>query len=69
MSFMAMAMLYYGLILFKLQRCSKIKDKEMYGIKISETIVKLDRLMLVTYCIVFGIYNAGYFICNFSIIQ
>ena len=63
MSFMAMAMLYYGLILFKLQSCSKIKDKEMEmdGIKISKIIVKLDQLMLVTYCIVFGIYNAGYF--------
>ena len=65
MSFMAMAMLYYGLILFKLRRCSKIEDNEMNyeenGNKVFNTIIKLDRIMLVTYCIVFVIYNAGYF--------
>ena len=64
MIFMAMAMLYYGLIIFKLRRFNKIEHENMKT-KMSTTIIKLDRLMLAIYCIVFGVYNACYFIVNF----
>ena len=70
MLFMAIAMLYYGLIIFKLRRFNKIEDEKMNykenDIQVSNTILKLDRLMLVTYCIVFGIYNAGYCMTYFT---
>ena len=63
-------MLYYGLIIFKLRRFNKIEDEKMNykenDIQVSNTILKLDRLMLVTYCIVFGIYNAGYCMTYFT---
>ena len=58
-------MLHYGMIIFKLRRFNKIGDEEMNSKesdnKVSNTILKCDRLMLVIYCIVFGLYNAGYF--------
>ena len=65
MLFMAMAMLHYGMIIFKLRRFNKIEDEKTNSkendIKVSNTIIKWDRVMLILYCIVFGVYNAGYF--------
>ena len=71
MVFMAIAVLYYGLIIFKLQRFNKIaEDEEMNckknTIKFSNTIRKWDRRMLVFYCIAFGFYNASYFMKYYS---
>ena len=65
MVFMAIAMLYYGLITFKLRRFNKIEDEKINSkendIKVSNAILKLDRVMLVFYCLAFGFYNIGYF--------
>ena len=66
MVFMAFAMLYYGLILFKLRRFNKIEDEKMNSkendINVSNKILKWDRVMLFFYCIAFGFYNVYYFI-------
>ena len=69
MVFMAMAMLYYGLIMFKLRRFNKIKNEEK-NLKendaiLGNAILKWDRVMLVFYCSAFGLYNAGYFMKYF----
>ena len=62
---MAFAMFYYGLILFKLRKVNKIDNEEMdtkrNELQVSNAILKWDRLMLVFYCTIFGLYNAGYF--------
>ena len=67
MTFIAMAMMYYGLILFNLrkitkkiqmtEKTSKGKDEEL-----SNIIIKFDRLMLIIYIIIFILFNAYYFI-------
>ena len=69
MLFMAIAMLYYGLIVFKLRRFNKIgkeklNSKERDDSKTTNTILKSDRWMLVIYCIAFAVYNSVYFIVN-----
>ena len=65
MIFIAMAMFYYGLILFTLRKILKIKDAEKAGMsndnELNNTIIKCDRGMLVVYVIFFIIFNASYF--------
>ena len=68
--FIAIAMLYYGLIIFKLQRFNKIEDEKRNSkensAKVSNTILKWDRVMLVLYCIGFSFYNVAYFMNYYS---
>ena len=66
MTFIATAMLYYGLLLFKLRKILKIKDQKMVSsegneVQTSNSVIKLDRLMLVFYVLIFIIFNAYYF--------
>ena len=65
MVFIAIAMLYYGLMIFKLQRFNKIED-EKGAQQMSNSIIKLDRLMLVAYVMFFLIFNVYYFISNLA---
>ena len=66
MIFLAMAMVYHGIILFKLQIIKKVNDAEIAsnenGTKLSNLIIKTDRLMLIGYIILFVIFNGCYFI-------
>ena len=65
MTFIASGMLYYGLLLFKLRKIVKIKDAKMANVEsevqTSNSVIKLDRLMLVFYVLIFIIFNAYYF--------
>ena len=60
---------YYGLILLKLRPIVKIEDTEMAlpsnDVKLSNSVIKIDRLMLAVYLIIFGIFNVFYFIIYF----
>ena len=61
-----MAMVYHGIILFKLQMIKKVNDAEIAsnenGANLSNSIIKWDRLMLIGYIILFVIFNGCYFI-------
>ena len=65
MIFIAMAMFYYGLILFMLRKIFKIQDAEKAGmrhdVQLNNSIIKFDRGMFVLYVIIFIIFNASYF--------
>ena len=66
MTFMATGMMYYGLLLFKLRKILKTEDQKMassvgYEVQTSNSVIKLDRLMLVFYVLTFIIFNAYYF--------
>ena len=69
MIFVQIAMDYYGLILLKLRPIVKIEDTEMAfpsnDVKLSNSVIKIDRLMLAVYLIIFGIFNVFYFIIYF----
>ena len=71
MIFIAMAMAYYGMILFMLRKIKKVHDSKIGVIanedKISNSIIKGDRLMIVLYVIAFIIFNLSYFIKNLVI--
>ena len=59
MTFIATGMLYYGLLLFKLRKILKIKDQKMASsveneVQTSNSVIKLDRLMLVFYVLMFN---------------
>ena len=66
MIFIAMTMIYYGLILFKLQKNLKITDETTTSdgndIQFYHSIIKLDHGMLVAYGILFILFNIAYFI-------
>ena len=68
MIFIALAMMYYGLILFKLRKIFKVeaeddeKSLNRHAIKISNSIIKVDRVMLIVYLILFILLNVCYFI-------
>ena len=58
--------MYYGLLLFKLRKILKTEDQKMassvgYEVQTSNSVIKLDRLMLVFYVLTFIIFNAYYF--------
>ena len=65
MIFIAMAMFYYGLILLMLRKFFKVEDAEKAGIRndvqLNNAIIKYDRGMLVSYVIIFIIFNTIYF--------
>ena len=66
MTFMATGMMYYGLLLFKLRKILKTEDQKMASsvgneVQTSNSVIKLDRLMLVFYVLTFIIFNAYYF--------
>ena len=68
MTFIAMAMMYYGLILFNLRKITK-KIRTVEGKKsnedaeeLSNKIIKFDRLILIIYMIIFILFNVYYFI-------
>ena len=65
MTFIASGMMYYGLLLFKLRKIVKIKDAKMANVEsevqTSNSVIKLDRLMLVFYVLTFIIFNIYYF--------
>ena len=65
MTFIASGMMYYGLLLFKLRKIVKIKDAKMANVEsevqTSNSVIKLDRLMLVFYVLTFIIFNVYYF--------
>ena len=70
MIFVQIAMDYYGLILLKLRPIVKIEDTEMAAfpsndVKLSNSVIKIDRLMLAVYLIIFVIFNVFYFIIYF----
>ena len=69
MVFVQIAMDYYGLILLKLRPIVKIEDTEMAfpcnDVNFSNSVIKIDRLMLAVYLIIFGIFNVFYFIIYF----
>ena len=71
MIFIAMAMAYYGMILFMLRRIKNVHDSNIGVIpnedKLSNSIIKGDRLMIVLYVITFIIFNLSYFIKNLVI--
>ena len=62
---------YYGFILWKLRPIMKMKieDTEMAfpsnDVNFSNSVIKIDRLMLAVYLIIFGIFNVFYFIIYF----
>ena len=66
MVFVQIAMDYYGLILLNLRPIMKIKDIRMafpkHEVKLSNSVIKIDRLMLALYLIVFAMFNTFYFI-------
>ena len=67
MIFLAIAMLYHGVILFILRKIKKIEDTKMAqndneDVLLSNSIIKLDRLIFVMYGISFAIFNAYYFL-------
>ena len=67
MTFIALAMMYYGLILFKLRTLLKIKDenwasKEHEKIQLSNSVIKFDRFMLIIYVLLFFLFNVYYFL-------
>ena len=71
MIFIAMAMAYYGMILFMLRRIKNVHDSNIGVIpnedKLSNSIIKGDRLMIALYVIAFIIFNLSYFIKNLVI--
>ena len=71
MLFIAMVMLYYGFILFSLRRTLKIKDTVIIPskeneIKLTNSVIKCDCLMLVLYGLIFIIFNTSYFLKYYS---
>ena len=64
----ALALVYYGLILYNMRKISKIDTKvnEKGAQQMSNSIIKLDRLMLVAYVMFFLIFNVHYFISNLA---
>ena len=60
---------YYGLILLKLRPIMKVEETEMafpkHDVKLSNSVIKIDRLMLAVYLIIFVIFNVFYFIIYF----
>ena len=66
MIFIAMAMLYYGFILFSLRKKLKIEDTEKSEkdnkMKLTNSVITCDRVMLVIYVLYFIIFNTSYFI-------
>ena len=66
MIFLQTAMDYYGLVLLKLRPIVKIEDTGMaspkHDVKLSNSVIKIDRLMLAVYLIVFAMFNTFYFI-------
>ena len=66
MVFIAMAIMYHGLILMILSRISKIGDAQMYlngdENKLSNSIIRWDRSMFIIYVIIFALVNVAYFI-------
>ena len=67
MLFIALALLYYGLILFNLRKILKISDAAKAGNEknvqqMTNSIIKMDRLMVVAYMIIFLLFNVCYFI-------
>ena len=67
MTFIALALMYYGLILFKLRTIMKIKDenwasKEHEKIQLSNSVIKFDRFMLIIYVLLFFLFNVYYFL-------
>ena len=66
MIFIAFAMLYYGLILFKLRRITKISDAKMDPMEndgqLTDSVIRSDHRMLVIYVAIFIFFNVCYFI-------
>ena len=72
MIFIAMAMMYYGLILFSMRKVLKIEDAaENYSnkkdIQVSNRVVKCDRFVFVSYVISFILFNSCYFMSYFPV--
>ena len=67
MTLIALAMMYYGLILFNLRKILKIVDAakaadEKDVQQMTNSVIKFDRLMVVAYIIIFLLFNVCYFI-------
>ena len=66
MIFIAMAILYHGMILIILRRISKIGDAQMYPNgnenELSNSIIRWDQTMIIIYVIIFALVNVAYFI-------
>ena len=70
MIFIALAMIYYGMILFMLRKIKKVQDSNIVipnEDKLSNSIIKGDRVILVLYVFTFIIFNLSYFIKNLAI--
>ena len=68
MILVASALMYYGLILFKLRKILKIGDvaNEKHVQQMTNSVIKMDHLMLVVYIIIFFLFNICYFIYYLS---
>ena len=68
MILVASALMYYGLILFKLRKILKIGDvaNEKHVQQMTTSVIKMDHLMLVVYIIIFFLFNVCYFIYYLS---
>ena len=68
MILIASALMYYGLILCNSRKISKVdmKANEKGAQQMTNSIIKLDRLMLVAYVIIFLLFNVCYFISNLA---
>ena len=71
MIFIACAMLYYGIILFNLRKILKVADSanatNEKDIKLNNSIIRCDKIMLFFFLIIFFLFNAFYFIIYLSI--
>ena len=68
MILVASALMYYGLILFKLRKILKIGDvaNEKHVQQMTNSVIKMDHLMLVVYIMIFFLFNVCYFIYYLS---
>ena len=66
MIFISMAMMFYGLILFKLRKTSEEEEAVMNfntkDILLSDLIIKWDRIIFIIYLTIFILFNASYFV-------
>ena len=69
MAFIALAMMYYGVILFLLRKTSLEEAIRAFdNVQLSDLIIKWDRNVFVIYLGVFIFFNICYFIRNYAIL-
>ena len=62
MAFIALAMMYYGVILFLLRKTSKEEAIRAFdNVQLSDLIIQWDRTMIIIYVMIFLFFNVVYF--------